>query len=142
MKTIIKFICTAAFIYVALSCCKKDDVPGYTPEQTDFMTENVCGVYSVKDGKLFVYSEATCQLYYSPTRYSARILQDDLQKYITVTFVSEIAADTTVKGSVSLEGFSAGSYKDYDLRILKMEDSKAWVWYDRGNVGYIIPWGI
>ncbi len=136
MKNIIKLICLFVSVTV-MSCCTEPEITG---PKKDFMTQDVCGIYST-DEALFVYYDLSCQLYHSPTKYSSRILADDLSKYITITFKSDISAGSTVKGSVSLKGLS-GSFKDYDLEILKMENGKAWVWNGKNNIGYLIPWGI
>lgn len=139
MKTIIRFICIVIVAVVALSCQKQEDVP--TGVQADFLSRTAYGVYS-ESGEVFVYDEGTCQLYHSPTKYSSRIMKDDRSAYITVTFKDDISAGATVIGSVLVHNISVGGYKDYDLQILKVEGGKAWVWYDRREVGYVIPWGI
>jgi hypothetical protein len=139
MKNIVKLISIGFMVIVAVSCEKEP--PAVSVEQTDFMNQTAYGVYT-SEGAVFTYSEESCQLYYSPTKHSARILKDDLSAYVTVTFSDEIVANATVEGSVSLNGFTASSFLDYPLNVLKLEDGKAWVWYDRSKVGYLIPWNI
>ncbi len=139
MKNIIRIVCIVFAAVEVMSCQKETDIPA---EQTDFMNKTEYGVYS-ESGDLFVYSESTCQLYYSPTKHSGRVVKDDLSAYFTVTFSGEISSGSTVKGSILTKGIpSAGGFQDYDLKVLKVEDGKAWVWYDRRNIGYLVPWGI
>jgi hypothetical protein len=138
MKNIIvKLICFVSVAILAFSC---EPDTGLTPEQVDFMSRTNYGVYS-GSGALFTYSEPTCQLYYSTTRPATRILQDDFAKYVNITFNGGLSAGSKVNASVAIQGISAGSFKDFDLDVLKIENDKVWIWHDRAKVGYLMPWG-
>lgn len=130
----------AVLVSLAVFGCGKDPVDKVASHD-DFQNKTELGVYNSSYTAVFAFDEATCQSGYIADRNESRIMKDDMSQFLHVRLAKTPNAKVTTTLNVTTEGISAvGTKTGVACTVLKVADSKMWVWCDGLDVGFILPW--
>jgi len=130
----------AVLVSLAVFGCGKDPVDKGASHD-DFQNKTELGVYNSSYTAVFAFDEATCQSGYIADRNESRIMKDDMSQFLHVRLAKTPNAKVTTTLNVTTEGISAvGTKTGVACTVLKVADSKMWVWCDGLDVGFILPW--
>lgn len=120
--------------------CKPDPVDNGSSHE-DFRKKTELGVYNSSYTAVFAFDEATCQSGYIADRNESRIMKDDMSQFLHVRLAKTPKDEVTTTLNVTSEGISAvGTKTGVACTVLKVADSKMWIWCDGLDVGFILPW--
>lgn len=124
-------------IVIAAAACKEDELAEGSPEAEAFKNETEAGIYQ-NSNNIFLYDKDVHQYAFNTQHHTFMIQNNAQSRYLICSLNDAPQTGNTVSVEFSTKGISNFDAAQLDMKVIKAENGKYWLFDQATGTGLLI----